>query len=95
MGVALFRRTRHGVALHAGWRGYARKVRSWLLGMERDTLDLMAHQGAGGTIELAGRAHVRHALADAAPAATGRKRTRHHRAHRCANPAVFVCRHGL
>lgn len=53
VGVALFRRTRHGVALTAAGDAYARKVRSWLLGMERDTLDLMAHQGTGGTIKLA------------------------------------------
>nr|WP_246253998.1 LysR substrate-binding domain-containing protein [Comamonas jiangduensis] len=53
VGVELFRRTRHGVALTPAGEAYARKVRSWLLGMERDTLDLMAHQGAGGTIKLA------------------------------------------
>lgn len=53
VGVALFRRTRHGVALTAAGQAYARKVRNWLLGMERDTLDLMAHQGKGGTIKLA------------------------------------------
>ena len=53
VGVALFRRTRHGVALTPAGQVYARKVRHWLLGMERDTLDLMAHQGAGGTIKLA------------------------------------------
>jgi len=53
VGVALFRRTRHGVALTPAGETYARKVRQWLLGMERDTLDLMAHQGSGGTIKLA------------------------------------------
>lgn len=53
VGVQLFRRTRHGVALTSAGDVYARKVRSWLLGMERDTLDLMAHQGSGGTIKLA------------------------------------------
>ena len=53
VGVQLFRRTRHGVALTAAGEAYARKVRHWLLGMERDTLDLMAHQGAGGTVKLA------------------------------------------
>lgn len=53
VGVALFRRTRHGVALTAAGEAYARKVRNWLLGMERDTLDLMAHQGTGGSIKLA------------------------------------------
>ncbi|MBD7961252.1 MULTISPECIES: LysR family transcriptional regulator [Comamonas] len=53
VGVELFRRTRHGVALTPAGDAYARKVRSWLLGVERDTLDLMAHQGTGGTIKLA------------------------------------------
>ena len=53
VGVELFRRTRHGVALTPAGEAYARKVRQWLLGMERDTLDLMAHQGTGGTIQLA------------------------------------------
>lgn len=53
VGVELFRRTRHGVALTPAGDAYARKVRQWLLGMERDTLDLMAHQGTGGTIKLA------------------------------------------
>jgi DNA-binding transcriptional LysR family regulator len=53
VGVALFRRTRHGVALTPAGDAYARKVRNWLLGVERDTLDLMAHQGTGGTIKLA------------------------------------------
>ena len=53
VGVALFRRTRHGVALTSAGQAYARKVRHWLLGVERDTLDLMAHQGAGGSIKLA------------------------------------------
>lgn len=53
VGVALFRRTRHGVSLTAAGIRYARKVRTWLQALERDTLDLMAHQGDGGTITLA------------------------------------------
>ena len=53
VGVPLFRRTRHGVALTIAGEAYARKVRQWLLGMERETLDLMAHQGRGGAIKLA------------------------------------------
>ena len=53
VGVPLFRRTRHGVALTVAGEAYARKVRLWLLGMERETLDLMAHQGRGGAIKLA------------------------------------------
>ncbi len=53
VGVALFRRTRHGVELTPAGTSYARKVRSWLQGLERDTLDIMARQGEGGTLSLA------------------------------------------
>lgn len=53
VGVALFRRTRHGVVLTPAGAHYARQVGRWLQGLERDTLDLMAHQGAGGTLALA------------------------------------------
>lgn len=53
VGVALFRRTRHGVSLTPAGALYAKKVRGWLLGLERDTLDLMSHQGQGGTVNLA------------------------------------------
>ena len=53
VGVALFRRTRHGVSLTPAGALYAKKGRGWLQGLERDTLDLMSHQGQGGTVNLA------------------------------------------
>lgn len=53
LGVALFRRTRHGVALTPAGTHYAAQVARWLEGLERDTLDVMAHQGQGGSIRLA------------------------------------------
>ena len=42
LGVPLFRRTRHGVALTPGGLGYWRQVSRRLQGLERDTLDVMA-----------------------------------------------------
>lgn len=53
LGVALFRRTRHGVALTPAGRSYARQVGPRLQALERDTLDVMAHQGHGGALTLA------------------------------------------
>lgn len=53
LGVALFRRTRHGVALTERGAEYAQQVAPRLLGLEQDTLDLMSTQGSGGTIHLA------------------------------------------
>lgn len=53
LGVALFRRTRHGVALTASGAAYARQITRRLEAMERDTLDAMAHQGEGGSLALA------------------------------------------
>lgn len=53
LGVQLFRRTRHGVVLTPAGTHYGRQVARWLQGLERDTLDVMAHQGEGGTIALA------------------------------------------
>lgn len=53
VGVALFRRTQHGVALTPAGADYARQVTQRLQGLERDTLDVMAHQGRGGAITLA------------------------------------------
>ena len=53
LGVALFRRTRHGVVLTPAGAHYGRQVARWLQGLERDTLDLMSHQGEGGPLNLA------------------------------------------
>jgi len=53
LGVQLFQRTRHGVALTVAGRAYARQVGLRLAALERDTLDAMAGQGSGGTIRLA------------------------------------------
>ena len=53
LGVALFRRTRHGVALTEAGRQYARQAGRWLLELRQGTLEIMAHQGAGGSVALA------------------------------------------
>ena len=53
LGVALFRRTRHGVALTPSGAAYARQIKTRLEAIERDTLDTMAHQGEGGSLALA------------------------------------------
>ena len=53
LGVALFRRTRHGVALTERGADYARQVAPRLQGLAQDTLDVMSTQGPGGTLRLA------------------------------------------
>lgn len=53
LGIALFRRTRHGVALTPGGADYARQIAPRLQALERDTLDAMSRQGTAGTIALA------------------------------------------
>ncbi len=53
LGVALFRRTRHGVALTPAGSHCARLIGPRLQALERDTLDVMAHQGHGGALALA------------------------------------------
>jgi DNA-binding transcriptional LysR family regulator len=53
LGMALFRRTRHGVALTPAGADYARQTARQLDSMERDTLDAMARQGVGGSLQLA------------------------------------------
>ncbi|MEP6906819.1 MAG: LysR substrate-binding domain-containing protein [Pseudoxanthomonas sp.] len=53
LGFDLFRRTRHGVLLTEEGAVYARRIAGRLDGLERDTLDAMARQGAGGSICLA------------------------------------------
>ena len=52
VGVKLFRRTRHGVALTAAGAAYARQVAGRLDGLERDTLDVMSG-GAETALHLA------------------------------------------
>ena len=53
LGLALFRRARHGVALTTSGAQYARQIAPRLQALERDTLDAMAHQGRGSAIHLA------------------------------------------
>jgi len=53
MGMALFRRTRHGVQLTQAGTDYALQVGRQLDTMERETLDAMARQGSGGALQLA------------------------------------------
>jgi LysR family glycine cleavage system transcriptional activator len=53
VGVALFRRTRHGVALTDRGRDYAAQVAMRLQALEQDTLDVMSTQGQGGVLHLA------------------------------------------
>jgi DNA-binding transcriptional LysR family regulator len=53
LGLALFRRTRHGVALTPSGADYARQIAPRLQALERDTLDAMSRQGTGGAIHLA------------------------------------------
>ena len=53
VGVALFRRTRHGVALTERGADYALQVAPRLQGLEQDTLNVMSAQGRGSTLQLA------------------------------------------
>jgi DNA-binding transcriptional LysR family regulator len=53
LGVPLFRRTRHGIALTDAGAAYLRHVSRSLDEMEREVLDLQGRQGRGGSIELA------------------------------------------
>ncbi len=53
VGVALFRRTRHGVTLTERGAEYAAQVAPRLQALEQDTLDVMSTQGRGGSIHLA------------------------------------------
>jgi LysR family glycine cleavage system transcriptional activator len=53
LGLALFRRTRHGVALTPAGADYARQIAPRLQALERDTLDAMSRQGRAGAIQLA------------------------------------------
>ena len=53
VGVALFRRNRHGVALTSSGRDYAAQVATRLAALEQDTLDVMSRQGSAQTLQLA------------------------------------------
>ena len=53
VGVALFRRTRHGVALTQSGRDYAQQVAPRLAALEQDTLNVMSSQGRALTLQLA------------------------------------------
>ena len=53
LGVKLFRRTKRGVSLTDAGATYSRQVAARLDAVERDTLELMARGGLGGTLELA------------------------------------------
>lgn len=53
VGVALFKRTRHGVTLTESGRDYAAQVAIRLQALEQDTLDVMSTQGRGSVLHLA------------------------------------------
>lgn len=53
VGVALFKRTRHGVALTERGRDYAAQVALRLQALEQDTLDVMSTQGRERRLHLA------------------------------------------
>ena len=53
LGMDLFRRTRHGVALTERGAAYAKQVAPRLQGLEQDTLDAMSTQGHGSAVHLA------------------------------------------
>lgn len=52
LGVKLFRRSKRGVVLTEAGRHYSEQVGARLEAIERDTLELMARRGQGGTLEL-------------------------------------------
>ncbi len=53
LGVRLFRRTKRGVTLTEAGLSYSRQIAARLDAVERDTLELIAHRGLGGALELA------------------------------------------
>jgi DNA-binding transcriptional LysR family regulator len=53
LGLKLFRRAQHGIALTPAGEDYARKVALRLDALERDALDLMGRQGQGDYVTLA------------------------------------------
>ncbi|HEY2927208.1 LysR family transcriptional regulator [Piscinibacter sp.] len=52
LGVKLFRRTKRGITLTEAGTSYHHQVSARLDELERDTLELMAQGGSGGTLEL-------------------------------------------
>ncbi|HEY0858633.1 MAG TPA: LysR family transcriptional regulator [Albitalea sp.] len=52
LGVKLFRRTKRGITLTEAGVSYHHQVAARLDELERDTLELMAQAGSGGTLEL-------------------------------------------
>jgi DNA-binding transcriptional LysR family regulator len=53
LGMDLFRRTRHGVAITERGIAYAKQIAPRLQGLEQDTLDAMSTQGQGSAVHLA------------------------------------------
>lgn len=53
LGVRLFKRTRHGVALTPAGASYARQIAGRLDGLERDTVEVMSMLGREASIQLA------------------------------------------
>ncbi|SPA30858.1 putative transcriptional regulator, LysR family [Cupriavidus taiwanensis] len=53
LGVQLFHRANQRITLTAAGALYSVQVREMLRKLQRDTLEVMAHEGAGGTVELA------------------------------------------
>jgi DNA-binding transcriptional LysR family regulator len=53
LGVALFRRSQHGMVLTAAGADYARQVAQRLDALERDTLDVRSRQGQGDRVAIA------------------------------------------
>lgn len=74
---------------------YARQVGQRLQALERDTLDVMAHQGPRRRAGAGGGAHLCHALAHPAPAAAGPAAPGHRGAYRNAHPAFLFADTGF
>ncbi|ALD93313.1 LysR family transcriptional regulator [Cupriavidus gilardii CR3] len=53
LGVQLFHRVNQRLTLTPAGKLYSRQVRETLRKLQRDTLDIMAHEGSGGIVELA------------------------------------------
>ena len=53
VGVPLFKRGQHGMALTPAGQHYARQIQQRLDALERDTIDLMGRQGQGDAVTLA------------------------------------------